>query len=90
VHVDLAAVRHDHVALESVDVNHPDGDLLAGRRPALELTGVRSDKTASRDPVRPGDEELFDLVTAIRKAAVERLQVGAPFVESATKPTISV
>ena len=44
--VDLAAVRHDHVALESVDVDHPDGNLLAGRRPALELAGVGSDEPA--------------------------------------------
>ena len=71
-----AAVPHDRVALESVDVNHCDGDLLAGRRPALELAGVRSDEAASRDAVRTGDKELLDHVTAVRKAAIELLQVG--------------
>jgi hypothetical protein len=48
---------HDRVALESVDVNHCDRDLLAGGCPALELAGVCADEAASRDAVRTGDEE---------------------------------
>jgi hypothetical protein len=31
--------------------------------------------------VGAGDEELLDLVAAIREAAIERLQVSAPFVQ---------
>jgi hypothetical protein len=58
--------------LESVDVNHTDGDLLAGRRPALEFAGVGSDETESRNAVRTGDEDLLDHVTTVRKAAIER------------------
>src|SRR5258707_15792827 len=81
MHVHLAAVPHHRVALESVDENHPDRDLPAGGCPALELTGLRSNETASRDAVRTGDEELFDHVAAIRKAAIDLLQVGPPFVE---------
>jgi hypothetical protein len=43
---------------------------------------VRSDETASRNAVRPRDKELLDLVAAIRKTAVERLQLGTPVVQT--------
>src|ERR1700682_2128710 len=72
---------HDRVALDSVDVNHCDRDLLARWWPSLELAGVRSNEAASRDAVRTGDKELLDLVTAVRKAEIDLLQVRPPFLQ---------
>src|ERR1700737_4307428 len=46
MHVHLAAVRHDRVALESVDVNHSDGHLLAG--PQTRRCGFRRTAIARR------------------------------------------
>src|SRR5689334_22702478 len=85
--VDLATVRHDHVALESVDVDHADGNLLAGRCAALELAGVGSDEPAPRDAVRTDDQKLLDLVAAVRKGAVELPEAGAPRVQPGRRRT---
>src|SRR5262245_39626714 len=67
-----------HVALETVDVNPGDRDLGTSRSDAAELAGVRAGESASRDAVGTVDEDLFDDVLAIRKAARELLEIRPP------------
>ena len=51
MHVDLAAVRDEHVALESVDVDRRDRHLGSAGRQTLELAGVSAGEPGSRDTV---------------------------------------
>jgi hypothetical protein len=85
VHVQLAPVSDQRVALEAVDVNARNRDFGAGRRHAAEVAGVSAGESASRYAMGPVDEDFFDDVVAVRK-----FSLTASSIESATKPAISV
>jgi len=74
----LAPVRDQHVALKSVHMDRRNRHLRSTGRQALELPGVGTGETRSRDAVGTVDKDFLDDVAAIGKRAVERLHIAAP------------
>ena len=76
--IELAAMRHQRIPLEAVDVDARDRDFGARGRDAPEFTGMGAGESAARYAVRTVDEDFFDFVLTIGKAPNELLQMRPP------------